>query len=95
MSRRKGTPNPTQEIINKIVKKHENGISVRELLTMYEKPYKTIKNMITRENNKKKNITKLCKIRERRNILSARCGGSLKYRKMANMIYVMRMNMPA
>ena len=33
---------------------YEGGKSVRELAAEYEKPFKTIKNMLTRENNKKR-----------------------------------------
>ena len=50
MRRKKGTRNTPQGIIKEIVEKHTNGKSTRE----YKKPYKTIKNIITRENNKKR-----------------------------------------
>ena len=53
MSRKKGTPNTPQIIINEIIEKHAEGSSVKELASAYRKPFKTIKNMITRENRKK------------------------------------------
>ena len=56
MPRRKGTPNTPQEIIDEIVRKHQGGATIRELASKYDKPFKTIKNMCTRENNKKRNI---------------------------------------
>ena len=54
MPRKKGTLNTPQIIIDEINKKHKNGSSLRELSIEYEKPFKTIKNMIARENNKKR-----------------------------------------
>jgi len=53
MPRRKGTPNTPQAIIDEIIRKHSEGISVRELAREYAKPFKTIKAMIRRENKKK------------------------------------------
>ena len=54
MPRKKGTPNTPQIIIDEINKKHKNGSSLRELAIEYGKPFKTIGNMVTRENNKKR-----------------------------------------
>ena|GEM_PF-693695 len=54
MPRKKGTPNTPQITIDEINKKHKNGSSLRELAIEYGKPFKTIKNTITRENNKKR-----------------------------------------
>ncbi len=53
MSRVKGTSNTPQAIINEIIKKHGTGVSRTALAAEYGKPFKTIKNMITRENNKR------------------------------------------
>lgn len=52
MSRGKGTPSTPQSITDEIVTRHKAGVTRRELAEEYRKPYKTIKNMITRENNK-------------------------------------------
>ena len=52
MSREKGTRNVPQAIIDEIVAKHKAGSSRRELAKEYGKPFKTVKNMITRENSK-------------------------------------------
>ena len=52
MHREKGTPNTPQVIIDEIVEKHREGKTIRELATEYEKPFKTIRNMIWRENRK-------------------------------------------
>lgn len=52
MPREKGKRNTPQSIIDKIVAKHKAGATRRELAEEYGKPYKTIKNMCTRENNK-------------------------------------------
>jgi len=54
MPGRKGTLNTPQSVIDEIVNKHVSGETLRELAQEYEKPYKTIKNMCTRENNKKR-----------------------------------------
>jgi hypothetical protein len=54
MHRQKGTPNTPQVIIDEIIEKHREGKTLRELAVEYEKPYKTIKSMIWRENNKKR-----------------------------------------
>ena len=56
MPRRKGTPNTPQAIIDEIIRKHDEGISLRALANDYDKPFKTIRNMVTRENNKKKRV---------------------------------------
>lgn len=53
MSRQKGTLNTPQSIIDEIVRRHRAGITLTELAQEYKKPFKTIKNMCTRENNKK------------------------------------------
>jgi len=55
MHRQKGTRNTPQIIIDEIIRKHEQGISKSALAEEYGKPYKTIKNMVIRENNKKRN----------------------------------------
>ena len=52
MPRRKGTKNTPAVIIQEIIEKHKQGVTLRELSKEYNKPYKTIKNMVTRENNK-------------------------------------------
>lgn len=52
MPRSKGTKNTPPIIIQEIVEKHKQGVTLRELSQEYNKPYKTIKNMVTRENNK-------------------------------------------
>ena len=49
MHRQKGTPN---SIIDEIVMKHRNGATLKSLSSECGKPFKTIKNMCTRENNK-------------------------------------------
>jgi transposase len=54
MAREKGTPNTPQAIIDEIVRKHEGGLSRKALAEEYGKPFKTIKNMLTRERNKKR-----------------------------------------
>lgn len=36
------------------MEKNSQGVTIRELSQEYNKPYKTIKNMVTRENNKLK-----------------------------------------
>lgn len=54
MHREKGTQNTPQEIIDEIVRKHASGATSAELAMEYGKPLKTIKNMITRENNKRR-----------------------------------------
>lgn len=52
MSREKGTLNTPQSIIDEIVERHHQGVTHKQLAQEYGKPYKTIKNMCTRENNK-------------------------------------------
>jgi gentisate 1,2-dioxygenase len=52
MHRQKGTLNTPQSIIDEIVTKHRNGETIKLLSAEYAKPFKTIKNMCTRENNK-------------------------------------------
>ena len=54
MPRKRGTPNTAQAIIDEIVQKHAQGVTKRELAEEYHKPFKTIRNMVTRENNKKR-----------------------------------------
>lgn len=54
MGRKKGTGNTPQNIIDEIVAKHRNGVTLKSLSEEYEKPFKTIKNMCTRENNKER-----------------------------------------
>ena len=52
MPREKGTPNTSPEIIEEIIAKHKSGATRKELAEEYGKPFKTIKAMIRRENNK-------------------------------------------
>lgn len=52
MPRRKGTPNTPQVIIDEIVRRHHEGETLKSLAAEYGKPFKTIRNMCTRENNK-------------------------------------------
>lgn len=54
MPRKKGTLNTAQEIIDEIILKHKKGVSSPELAREYGKPFRTITNMVTRENNKKR-----------------------------------------
>ncbi len=72
MSREKGTLNTPQDIIDEIVAKHKAGATRRELAEKYGKPYKTIKNMCTRENNKahRKEAGVLPKTRGRKSAVS-------------------------
>jgi len=53
---KKGTKQTPQIIIDKIIKEHQNGISIKELSVKYDKPFQTIHNMVTRENRKQRNI---------------------------------------
>ena len=53
MSRQKGKKDTPQAIIDEIMVQHERGRSIKELATAYEMPFKTVKNMVTRENHKK------------------------------------------
>lgn len=77
MSRNKGTRNTPQEIIDKIVEEHSEGKTIKELSEEYQKPFKTVKNMITRENNKKKSSEK--KIRKYRGRKPAKTLQEYKY----------------
>ena len=52
MHRQKGTPNTPAEIIEEIVGRHHAGETLKELAQEYGKPFKTVKSMCTRENNK-------------------------------------------
>lgn len=52
MPRKKGTRNTPQSKIDEIVAKHQSGATLKSLSEEYGKPFKTIKNMCTRENNK-------------------------------------------
>jgi len=55
MPRQKGRKNTPQETIDEIIRLHMvEGQSVRQLSEQYDMPFKTLRNMITRENNKKK-----------------------------------------
>lgn len=54
MHRQKGTKNTPQAIIDEIVRRHQNGASVSELAQIYNKPFKTIKNMVYREGRKQR-----------------------------------------
>jgi len=57
MSRQKGTTNTPPAIIAKIIKEHAEGKSARELSKEYDKPYKTVRNMIWRSNRKQRQAT--------------------------------------
>lgn len=52
MSRKKGTPNASAGVIKEIIAKHQNGVTRKQLAEEYGMPFKTIKNMIWRENRK-------------------------------------------
>jgi|GEM_PF-5071852 len=55
MSRVKGAKNRPRETIEKIMQMHyEQGITTKEIAARLCMPYKTVKNIITRENNQKK-----------------------------------------
>lgn len=56
MPRQKGTLNTPQVIIDEIVKRHHEGETLKSLATEYKKPFKTIRNMCTRKNNKLRNF---------------------------------------
>ena len=58
MHRQKGTPNIPQTIKDEIVRKHADGVSVRELAEAYDKPFKTIKGMLYREGLKRREVPK-------------------------------------
>jgi hypothetical protein len=66
MPRKKGTPNTAQVVIDEIIAKHSDGKNNRELSMEYGKPFKTIRNMITRENNKKRRVEKGMILRKQR-----------------------------
>ena len=67
MSRVKGAKNRPREAIEKIMQMHyEHGITTQEIAARLCMPYKTVKNIITRENNKKKeHVIKIPKRRGR------------------------------
>ena len=54
MHRQKGTGNAPQAIIDEIVRRHQEGLSVAELSQIYNKPFKTVKNMVYREGRKQR-----------------------------------------
>lgn len=54
MPRKKGTVNTPQKVIDEIMSKHRSGATLKSLSEEYGKPFKTIKNMCTRENNKER-----------------------------------------
>ena len=56
MPREKGKKNTPREVVKMIIEEHEEGETVREIATKYDIPYKTVKNMITRENHKREQI---------------------------------------
>lgn len=62
---RKGTKQTPQAIVELILKEHAEGVSVRELAKKHQKPFKTIKNMVTRENNKKRKLAIGIKLNKR------------------------------
>jgi hypothetical protein len=79
MPRQKGTPNTPQSIIDEIVSRHVAGATKRELAAEYEKPFKTIKNMIVRENNKQRR-EELCLLpRQRGRPRKAKLTGAAAY----------------
>ena len=54
MPREKGKQNTPQSIIDDMMRMHnETGVTVRELSKIYKMPFKSVKNMVTRENNKR------------------------------------------
>ena len=77
MPRQKGTPNTPQVVIDEIIQKHQNGVSLKELAQEYNKPYKTIRNMNTRENNKKRTFSQ--KLPKQRGRKPAKTLQELKY----------------
>ena len=58
MHRQKGTPNIPQAIKDEIVRKHTEGVSIRELSEAYGKSFKTIKGLLYREGLKKRKVPK-------------------------------------
>lgn len=58
MHRQKGTKNAPQAVIDEIVRRHQEGASVSELAQIYNKPFKTIKNMVYREGKKQREAKK-------------------------------------
>lgn len=55
MPREKGKQNTPQSIIDEIMRMHnQDGVSIRELSSIYKMPFKSVKNMVTRENSKKR-----------------------------------------
>ncbi|MDP4110408.1 MAG: hypothetical protein Q8878_10320, partial [Bacillota bacterium] len=57
MPREKGKPNTPQSRIDEIMRMHnQDGVSIRELSSIYKMPFKSVKNMVTRENNKKRRV---------------------------------------
>lgn len=53
MPREKGKKNMPQSIINEMMRIHkEDRVTVRELSSIYKMPFKSVKNMVTRENKK-------------------------------------------
>ena len=57
MSRQKGKLNTPQSIIDKMMQMHnEEGVTIRELSGIYKMPFKSVKNMVTRENHKKRRV---------------------------------------
>lgn len=60
MHRGKGKKNNPKEIVKEIMQMHyEKGITTKEIAVRLCMPYKTVKNTITRENNKKKDHSAL------------------------------------
>lgn len=82
MPRRKGTGNTPQKIINEIIQKHAEGFTKTELSKQYNKPFKTIRNMITRENNKKRRTEQGMPIRKQRGCKPAVTLQEYKYENM-------------
>ncbi|MDP4108897.1 MAG: imidazolonepropionase [Bacillota bacterium] len=57
MPREKGKQNTPQSTIDEIMRMHnQDGVSIRELSSIYKMPFKSVKNMVTRENNKKRRV---------------------------------------
>jgi transposase len=58
MHRQKGTKNAPQSIIDEIVRRHQEGTTVKDLAEIYKKSFKTIKNMVYREGRKQRGLEK-------------------------------------
>ena len=54
MHRQKGTKNVPRTIIGEIVRRQQEGTTVAELAQIYNKPFKTVKNIVYRERRKQR-----------------------------------------